>query len=260
MRCGSSSKPRGARRGDCILTEIDRGGEKTARQMSPARRAFASIPGCGLATSRKCATSASEDLPVSAHLSGRGRRHPRICRCAPETKTGLLEGRLGNASAPNDTAARSRSSSSHSARRPGVRLAAPLARRLLRRCGAGCGDGCAVRPLRAARATSPSTSAPTSATASAASGGSGARVVALEPQPLCARAIRAIYAGDDGVTLLEAACGEKRRHADAADQLGQSHGLDRLRRFRRRRRRRRRLGGPGVGHGRSRCPAPPSTR
>jgi FkbM family methyltransferase len=37
----------------------------------------------------------------------------------------------------------------------------------------------------------------------------GARVVALEPQPLCARAIRAIYAGDEGVTLVEAACGEK---------------------------------------------------
>jgi FkbM family methyltransferase len=37
----------------------------------------------------------------------------------------------------------------------------------------------------------------------------GARVVALEPQPLCARAIRAIYAGDGGVTLLEAACGER---------------------------------------------------
>ena len=36
----------------------------------------------------------------------------------------------------------------------------------------------------------------------------GARVVALEPQPLCARAIRAIHAGDAGVTLLEAACGE----------------------------------------------------
>jgi len=36
----------------------------------------------------------------------------------------------------------------------------------------------------------------------------GARVVALEPQPLCARAIRAIYAGDADVTLLEAACGE----------------------------------------------------
>jgi FkbM family methyltransferase len=37
----------------------------------------------------------------------------------------------------------------------------------------------------------------------------GARVVALEPQPLCAHAMRAIYAGDDGVTLLEAACGER---------------------------------------------------
>ena len=37
----------------------------------------------------------------------------------------------------------------------------------------------------------------------------GARVVALEPQPLCARVIRAIYAGDDNVTLLESACGPK---------------------------------------------------
>jgi len=35
----------------------------------------------------------------------------------------------------------------------------------------------------------------------------GARVVALEPQPLCARVIRAIYAGDDSVSLVEAACG-----------------------------------------------------
>ncbi|NJO23982.1 MAG: FkbM family methyltransferase [Sphingomonadales bacterium] len=35
----------------------------------------------------------------------------------------------------------------------------------------------------------------------------GARVVALEPQPLCARAIRTIYAGDSQVTLVEAACG-----------------------------------------------------
>jgi FkbM family methyltransferase len=35
----------------------------------------------------------------------------------------------------------------------------------------------------------------------------GARVVAVEPQPLCTRAIRAIYAGDDQVTLVEAACG-----------------------------------------------------
>src|ERR1700687_3198544 len=37
----------------------------------------------------------------------------------------------------------------------------------------------------------------------------GARVVALDPQPLCARAIRAIYGGVDSVTLLEAACGER---------------------------------------------------
>lgn len=35
----------------------------------------------------------------------------------------------------------------------------------------------------------------------------GARVVALEPQPLCARAIRAIYGDDPAVTLMEAACG-----------------------------------------------------
>src|SRR5690606_37855194 len=37
----------------------------------------------------------------------------------------------------------------------------------------------------------------------------GARVVALEPQPLCARAIRALYAGDPQVTLIEAACGDR---------------------------------------------------
>jgi FkbM family methyltransferase len=37
----------------------------------------------------------------------------------------------------------------------------------------------------------------------------GARVVALEPQPLCARAIRAIYEGDAGLTLLEAACSDQ---------------------------------------------------
>jgi FkbM family methyltransferase len=35
----------------------------------------------------------------------------------------------------------------------------------------------------------------------------GARVVALEPQPLCARAIRAIYVGDEQVELVERACG-----------------------------------------------------
>lgn len=35
----------------------------------------------------------------------------------------------------------------------------------------------------------------------------GARVVALEPQPDCARVIREVYAGDAGVTLVECACG-----------------------------------------------------
>ena len=35
----------------------------------------------------------------------------------------------------------------------------------------------------------------------------GARVVALEPQPDCARIIRAIYAGQPEVTLVESACG-----------------------------------------------------
>jgi FkbM family methyltransferase len=37
----------------------------------------------------------------------------------------------------------------------------------------------------------------------------GGRVVALEPQPDCSRAIRALYAGDDGVTLVESACGAR---------------------------------------------------
>jgi FkbM family methyltransferase len=37
----------------------------------------------------------------------------------------------------------------------------------------------------------------------------GARVVALEPQPLCARAIRAIYADDPDVILVEAAGGAR---------------------------------------------------
>jgi FkbM family methyltransferase len=35
----------------------------------------------------------------------------------------------------------------------------------------------------------------------------GARVVALEPQPLCAHVIRTLYADDAGVTLVESACG-----------------------------------------------------
>lgn len=37
----------------------------------------------------------------------------------------------------------------------------------------------------------------------------GARVVALEPQPDCAAAVKAIYADDSAVTLVEAACGPK---------------------------------------------------
>jgi len=37
----------------------------------------------------------------------------------------------------------------------------------------------------------------------------GARVVALEPQPLCARAIRTIYADDKDVVVVEAACAER---------------------------------------------------
>jgi FkbM family methyltransferase len=37
----------------------------------------------------------------------------------------------------------------------------------------------------------------------------GARVVALEPQPACAAAIRQIYADDPSVTVVEAACADK---------------------------------------------------
>lgn len=37
----------------------------------------------------------------------------------------------------------------------------------------------------------------------------GAKVIALEPQPDCARVIRAIYAGDSDVTLIESACGPR---------------------------------------------------
>src|SRR5262245_56626484 len=37
----------------------------------------------------------------------------------------------------------------------------------------------------------------------------GARVVALEPQPLCAGAIRALYADDPDVTLVEAGCSDR---------------------------------------------------
>ena len=49
----------------------------------------------------------------------------------------------------------------------------------------------------------------------------GARVVALEPQPDCACVVRAVYAGDTDVTLVEAACGPKagklRLHINSAN-------------------------------------------
>ncbi|MBO0763868.1 MAG: FkbM family methyltransferase [Hyphomicrobiaceae bacterium] len=37
----------------------------------------------------------------------------------------------------------------------------------------------------------------------------GARVVALEPQALCVRALRALYGDDPGVTVVEAACSDR---------------------------------------------------
>ncbi|WP_231605169.1 FkbM family methyltransferase [Micromonospora sp. HK10] len=49
----------------------------------------------------------------------------------------------------------------------------------------------------------------------------GARVVAVEPQPLCARALRALYARDAQVTVVEAACGARperlRLHLNSAN-------------------------------------------
>ena len=49
----------------------------------------------------------------------------------------------------------------------------------------------------------------------------GARVVAVEPQPLCMRALDLLYGGDDRVTLVEAACGDRtgtaRLHVNSAN-------------------------------------------
>ncbi|MEV4822570.1 FkbM family methyltransferase [Micromonospora sp. NPDC049274] len=49
----------------------------------------------------------------------------------------------------------------------------------------------------------------------------GARVVAVEPQPLCTQALRALYADDDRVTVVEAACGAStgpvRLHVNSAN-------------------------------------------
>src|SRR5262249_43363814 len=58
-------------------------------------------------------------------------------------------------------------------------------------------------------ASLPSTSAPSGAAPSGASAGPARAVVALGPQPLCPRAIRAIYGGDGAVTMLEQACAER---------------------------------------------------
>ena len=77
----------------------------------------------------------------------------------------------------------------------------------------------------------------------------GARVVALEPQPLCARAIRAIYAGDEQVTLVEAACGAQAGHGDAQINSANPTVSTASAEFVVGRRRGRRLGGPGLGQG-----------
>ena len=60
----------------------------------------------------------------------------------------------------------------------------------------------------------------------------GARVVALEPQPDCARVIRALYGSDPQVELIESACGARQGSADAAGQFRQSdreHGIPGIR-------------------------------
>ncbi|WP_371687351.1 FkbM family methyltransferase [Micromonospora sp. KC723] len=61
----------------------------------------------------------------------------------------------------------------------------------------------------------------------------GARVVAVEPQPLCMRALRAIYADDDQVTLIEAACGGQpgvvRLHVNSANPTVSTASADFLR-------------------------------
>ncbi|MEV0005339.1 FkbM family methyltransferase [Micromonospora sp. NPDC050980] len=49
----------------------------------------------------------------------------------------------------------------------------------------------------------------------------GARVVAVEPQPPCVRVLRALHAGDDAVTVVQAACGRAagpvRLHVNSAN-------------------------------------------
>ena len=58
----------------------------------------------------------------------------------------------------------------------------------------------------------------------------GARVVALEPQPLCAEVIRALYGDDASVSLFEGACGPKagrlRLHINSANPTVTTASLD----------------------------------
>ena len=58
----------------------------------------------------------------------------------------------------------------------------------------------------------------------------GARVVALEPQPLCARVIRTLYGDDGDVTLFEGACGPAagrlRLHVNSANPTVTTASLD----------------------------------
>ncbi|MEU8424121.1 FkbM family methyltransferase [Micromonospora sp. NPDC048835] len=58
----------------------------------------------------------------------------------------------------------------------------------------------------------------------------GARVVAVEPQPLCLRALRTIYADDDQVTLVDAACGARtgrtRLHVNSTNPTVSTASLD----------------------------------
>jgi len=58
----------------------------------------------------------------------------------------------------------------------------------------------------------------------------GARVVALEPQPLCAEVIRALYGDDTGVTLVEGACGPTagrlKLHVNSANPTVTTASLD----------------------------------
>jgi FkbM family methyltransferase len=80
----------------------------------------------------------------------------------------------------------------------------------------------------------------------------GARVVALEPQPLCARAIRALYADDPDVMLVEAACGD--RPGSLALRINSANPTVSTASPTSRRRDGARMGGPGSGRSRWRAP------